>query len=136
MNAKVQDVDGMRIDYSKSSIEVFPAISRLADSDQLYFKFSRNRIKTLEIEKHAELVADFDLCVIDRTINETVVQLFAIFKASRDGEPMNDRRYVAALAEFGRSLIEKEIEAKDLKDASGRPLKLPPLHVESELLAV
>jgi hypothetical protein len=52
---------------------------------------------------HAELLLDFDLCLIDRVMNETIIQLFAIFTVTRNREPLNNWSYVQqAIAFAGR----------------------------------
>jgi hypothetical protein len=133
MESKVLVLNGTTINYSKSSIEIFPAIKELAGSGGLYFKFSKNHIKTLAIQNHAELLLDFDLCLIDRTMNETIIQLFAIFTVTRNREPLNDWSYVQQAIAFARELVIDEIRERDLRDMKGAVIEVPAftLHPDS-----
>lgn len=132
MELKNYAVDGVNIDYSRSSIEVFPAIKQLADSSGLYLKFSKNHIKSLAIENHAELLLDFDLCLIDRVMNETIIQLFAIFSVKKNKEPMNDWKYVLLAVDFARSMIITEIEEAGLLDKTGNAICVPAFTLKPE----
>lgn len=133
MESKILVLNGTTIDYSKSSIEIFPAIKELANSGSLYLKFSRNHIKTLAIQNHAELLLDFDLCLIDREMNETIIQLFAIFTVTRNREPLNDWSFVQQAIAFARWLVIEEIQHRDLRDTQGMIIEVPEftLHPES-----
>ena len=133
MVSKVIVLSGTTIDYSKSSIEIFPALKELANSGGLYLKFSKNHIKTLAIQNHAELLLDFDLCLIDRVMNETIIQLFAIFTVTKDREPLNNWCYVEQAIEFARSLVVDEIGQQNLSDKEGTLIEVPvfTLHPES-----
>ncbi|MDB5211978.1 MAG: hypothetical protein JWQ30_2805 [Sediminibacterium sp.] len=133
MESKILVLNGTTIDYSKSSIEIFPAIKELPNSGSLYLKFSKNHIKTLAIEHHAELSLDFDLCLIDRLMNETIIQLFAIFAVTKDNEPLNDWYYVHEAIAFARSLVVDEIRERGLRDKEGVLIEVPAftLHPES-----
>jgi hypothetical protein len=133
MESKVLVLDGTTIDYSKSSIEIFPAIKKLTKSDELYLKFSKNHIKTLTIQNHAELLLDFDLCLIDRTMNETIIQLFAIFTVTRNREPLNNWLYVQQAIAFARELVVDEIQQGNLRDTKDVMIEVPEfaLHPES-----
>jgi hypothetical protein len=133
MELKVLVLDGTTIDYSKSSIEIFPVIKELTGSGGLYLKFSKNHIKTLAIQNHAELLLDFDLCLIDRVLNETIIQLFAIFTVTRNREPLNDWSYVQQAIAFARGLVIDEIRQQGLRDSSGGIIEVPEftLHPES-----
>jgi len=125
MQSKIQEVNGLTIDFSKSSIEIFPAIKGLADSHALYLKFCKNRIKTLDLQNHAELLMDFDLCMIDKLRDETIIQLFAIFVISKQNEPVNKWEYIADAVGFARSMIVDEIRTGGLKDMSGADIIVP-----------
>lgn len=132
METKIIVLDGTTIDYSKSSIEVFSASKELENSSGLYLKFSKNHIKTLAIEQHAELVLDFDLCLIDRVMNETIIQLFAIFTVTKDMEPLNDWAYVQQAIAFARTLMVDEIGQKGLRDLQGAPIEVPAFSLQPE----
>lgn len=126
MMIKKQQSGEMTIDYSNSSVEVFPALSVLENSDTLYFKFSKNRFKFLEHEQTpAELLLDFDLCLIDRATNDTVIQLFAIFLISAPPHSLKDFVTVEEAIKFGKEIVTVHIQKQDLKDANGDPLRLP-----------
>ncbi|MEO8173703.1 MAG: hypothetical protein ABI581_11490 [Sediminibacterium sp.] len=132
MESKVIVLDGTTIDYSKSSIEIFPAIAELANSSGLYLKFSKNHIKTLAIENHAELLLDFDLCLIDRVMNETIIQLFAIFTVTRDREPMNNWSYVQQAIAFARKLMMDDIRQDELHDKQKVLIQVPEFTLQPE----
>lgn len=132
MERKIHERDGVAIDYTKSSVQVFPAIRRLKDSSALYIKFSNNHIKTLALQQHAELSLDFDLCLIDRDMNETVLQLFAIFTITKSREPMNDWHFVTMAIEFARSLLVEEIERERWTDRSGQLIQVPSFSLNPE----
>ena len=132
MESKIYRVNDVSIDHSRSSIEVFSAISGLQNSEGLYLKFSKNHIKSLAIEKHAELLLDFDLCLIDRTTHETIIQLFAIFALSKNREPVNDWKYVHIAIDFARSLIVDEIKQRGLKDKTGHTIIVPAFTITPE----
>lgn len=134
MYPKIHECDGVSIDYSKSSVEIFPAIKKLKDSDGLYLKFSKNHIKTLALQQHAELLLDFDLCLIDRVTNETIIQLFAIFTLTKNHEPVNEWQYVTAGIDFARSLVIKEIEEKEWKDKEGNLIQVPEFSLNPEAI--
>ena len=123
MQAKTQCIDGIAIDYSKSSIEVFPALQLLAGSTGLYLKFSKNHIRGKH--DHEELSLDFDMCLIDSVMNETVIQLFAILSVTKDGEAVDQWKYVHQAVAFARSLIVEEIKKLDLRDTQQIPVKVP-----------
>ncbi len=132
MEPKVQQVNGITIDYSTSSVEVFPAINDLAGSENLYLKFSKNRIKFLDKGQHAELLVDFDLCLIDRSLNETIMQLFAIFVLSKNNESVTEFTYIEQAVRFGESLIREEITQKQLRDNKGEEILLPVFEVTQD----
>ncbi|MEO7530255.1 MAG: hypothetical protein ABIS69_02555 [Sediminibacterium sp.] len=125
MELKMYEIDGTQIDYSKSSIEIFPAIAGLKNATGLYLKFSKNHIKSLAIEHHASLLLDFDLCLIDRVTNETIIQLFAIFTLTKNREPVNDWKYVLQAVEFARSMIITVIKEAGLQDQAGDEIRVP-----------
>jgi hypothetical protein len=125
MELKVLQLNGITIDYSKSSIEIFPAIQELENSSGLYLKFSKNHIKTMAIQHHAELLLDFDLCLIDRVMNETIIQLFAIFTVTKDRQPMNEWSHVQQSVDFARSLVIGEIQKRGLVDKTGNTIQVP-----------
>lgn len=132
MEEKIRDVGGLLVNYSKSSIQVFPAIRRLKDSSELYLKFSNNHTRTLALQLHAELSLDFDLCLIDRAMNETILQLFAIFTVTHNGEPMNQWHYVETAIAFARTLLVEEIEGQGWEDRTGHLIQVPALQVKPE----
>lgn len=132
MESTIHVTDRVSIDYSKSSVQLFPAIKGLADSSGLYLKFSKNQIKTMAIQQHAELLLDFDFCLIDRTTNETIIQLFAIFIVTKDNQPVNEWQYVTKGIEFARSLIVEEIQQKQLKDKAGNLIEVPQFSLNPE----
>lgn len=134
MYPKIHESNGVRIDYSKSSVQIFPAIRRLKDSSELYLKFSKNHIKTMALQQHAELLLDFDLCLIDRAMNETIIQLFAIFTVTKNGGPVNDWQYVTSGIDFARTLIVEEIEEKEWKDRSGNLIDVPSFSLKPEAI--
>ncbi len=125
-------LNGTTIDYSKSSIEIFPAIKELANSSSFYLKFSKNHIKTLAIQNHAELLLDFDLCLIDRKMNETIIQLFAIFTVTKNREPLNAWSYVQQAIAFARELMIDEIQLQDLRDTQGTIIEVPAFTLRPE----
>jgi hypothetical protein len=125
MHSKIHVLNGVSIDYSKSSVQLFPAMKQLADSSGLYLKFSKNHIKTMTIQQHAELSLDFDLCLIDSVTNETIIQLFAIFTVTKGQAPVNEWQYVTMGVDFARELVTGEIEEKQLKDKSGNAIQVP-----------
>ena len=129
MQPKVEFFNGTRIDYSKSSIETFPAIKLLDDSEQLYFKFSKNLVKSVE---HEDLLMDFDLCLIDRKMNETILQLFAIFVITDGRESVNDWKFIELAVTFARILIVREVEKCGLTDKKGDPIVVPLFAVTPE----
>lgn len=120
------------IDFSKSSIEIFPALEQLAGSDHLYFKFSKNRVKLSEQTAEEILLMDFDLCLIDREMNETILQLFAIFTVKDEAGAVSDWRNIEIAVSFARSMVIKEAEDRQLKDKFGQPLTVPPFAVTPE----
>lgn len=132
MESKMIVLNGTTIDYSKSSIEIFPAIKELANSDGLYLKFSKNHIKTLAIQNHAELLLDFDLCLIDREMNETIIQLFAIFTVTRNKEPLNNWSFVQQAIVFARWLLIEEIQYQDLRDKQRVIIEVPEFTLRPE----
>jgi hypothetical protein len=132
MYPKICELNGVSIDYSKSSVQVFPALKQLADSSGLYLKFSKNHIKTMAIQQHAELSLDFDLCMIDKVTNETIIQLFAIFTVTKSNEPVNKWQYVTTGIDFARSLVVEEIEQKQLKDKAGNLVEVPAFTLNPE----
>jgi hypothetical protein len=132
MHPKICELNGVSIDYSKSSVQVFPALTQLADSSGLYLKFSKNHIKTMAIQQHAELSLDFDLCMIDQATNETIIQLFAIFTVTKNHEPVNEWQYVTTGIDFARSLVVGEIEEKQLKDKAGNLVQVPAFTLNPE----
>lgn len=132
MQPRVRQVDGITIDYTRSSIEIFNAIRQLKDSNSLYLKFSKNHIKTMALQSHAELSLDFDLCLIDRMMNETIIQLFAIFTVTDHQKPVNEWKYVQKGIEFARSLLTDEIREKELKDKSGELVVVPEFTLNPE----
>lgn len=134
MEEKIRVVDGLTFDYSKSSIQVFPAIRVLNDSSELYFKFSNNHIRTMALQMHAELSLDFDLCLIDRRMNETIMQLFAIITVSKNGEPMNQWAYVETAIAFARNLMAEEIEGQQWRDRTKQLIQLPELSIHPETI--
>ncbi len=134
MQTKIHVVDGLTIDHSKSSLEVFPAMLSLEGSDELYLKFSKNHIKTSAIEGHARLSLDFDLCLIDRAMDETVMQLFAIFSVTKNKEPLNQWSNVQSAINFARSLIVDEILRRGLKDRNGNTIVVPVLTLSAETI--
>ena len=125
MESKIRVVNGVTIDYSKSSVQVFKPLKDLENSNGLYLKFSKNHIKTLAIENHAKLSLDFDLCLIDKVMDETIIQLFAIFVVTKDQEPMNEWSYVQQAVDFARSLVIDAIKNQDLRDKSGELVVVP-----------
>jgi hypothetical protein len=125
MESKIRVLNGITIDYSKSSVQVFPALKDLENSNGLYLKFSKNHIKTMAIENHAKLSLDFDLCLIDAVMNETIIQLFAIFAVTKDQEPVNEWSYVQEAVDFARSLVMDAIKNQDLLDKSGNLVQVP-----------
>ena len=132
MYPKIHVDNDVSIDHSKSSVQVFPAIRQLKDSSGLYLKFSKNHIKTLAIQQHAELSLDFDLCMIDSVTNETIIQLFAIFTVTKEREPVNEWKYVTMGIDFARALVVAEIEDKQLKDKSGNLIQVPSFSLNPE----
>jgi hypothetical protein len=134
MQSKIHVIDGLTIDHSKSSIEVFPALQALEGSDELYLKFSKNHIKTVAIEDHARLSLDFDLCLIDRALDETVIQLFAIFSVTKNRDPLNEWKYVQSAINFARSLIVDEIARRGLKDKMGHTIIVPVLTLTADAI--
>jgi hypothetical protein len=126
MEIKKQHSGEITIDYSTSSVEVFPALSVLGNSDNLYFKFSKNRFKFREHEETAtELLLDFDLCLIDRATNDTVMQLFAVFVISAPPSCIKDFETVEQAINFGKEMVSVQIREQDLKDTKGDALRLP-----------
>jgi hypothetical protein len=135
MEPKNYQLDGLSLDFSKSSIEVFPAVSALANSTGLYLKFSKNKIKFIDVLNHAELLLDFDLCLIDAEIDETIVQLFAIFiLIKNNNEPITDVKCISDATHFGRSLIINEIKKLGLKDMHGMDITVPELSINPALI--
>jgi hypothetical protein len=120
------------IDFSKSSVEIFPALAQLDGSDHLYFKFSKNRVKLSEENAEEILLMDFDLCLIDRAMNETVLQLFAIFAIKDQAGAVSDWRNIEIAVSFARSMVIKEAEERKLTDQHGQPLTVPPFAVTPE----
>jgi hypothetical protein len=126
MEIKKQQSGEITIDYSTSSVEVFPALSALGNSDNLYFKFSKNRFKFREQEETlTELLLDFDLCLIDRTTNDTVIQLFAVFVISASPSHIKNFETVEQAINFGKELVAVQVREQDLKDTKGDLLRLP-----------
>ncbi len=133
-DSKIWKINGVSINYSQSSVQVFPAIKNLADSTGLYLKFSKNHIKTLALQQHAELSLDFDLCMIDKVTNETIIQLFAIFAVTKNNEPVNEWQYVTIGIDFARSLVVNEVAEKELKDKAGNPIEVPAFSLNPEAI--
>ena len=125
MESKIRVFNGVTIDYSKSSVQVFGAIKNLENSNGLYLKFSKNHIKTMAIEYHAKLSLDFDLCLIDTVMNETIIQLLAIFAVTKEQEPMNEWSYVQQSVDFARSFVIDAIQSQNLLDKAGSLIAVP-----------
>lgn len=132
MQSRIHHVNGITIDYSRSSLEVF-GTNGLKDSSHLYFKFSKNLIRTLAIQNHAELLLDFDLCLIDRAnTNETIIQLFAIFVITKNNEPVNQFAYIQDAVAFARSLVIDEVRESGLQDEAGNDIIVPEFEITAE----
>jgi hypothetical protein len=132
MLSKIREINGLTIDFSRTSIEIFPAIKELPGSDDLYLKFSKNIIRSLELQKHAELLMDFDFCLINRSQDETIIQLLAIFLITENHAPVNNWRVITAAVDFGRSMIIDEIQKSALKDMAGNEIRVPEFLVTPE----
>jgi hypothetical protein len=132
MPSKIREINGLMIDFSRTSIEIFPAIKELSNSDDLYLKFSKNIIRSLELQKHAELLMDFDLCLINRSQDETIIQLFAIFLISENNAPVNNWKVITEAVDFGRSMVVDEIDKAGLKDMAGNKIVVPGFVVTPE----
>ena len=130
MEIKTQQSGEITIDYSTSSVEVFPALDVLGNSDTLYFKFSKNRFKMMEQDQTpAELLLDFDLCLIDRATNDTIMQLFAVFVINAPFASLKDFVTVEQAVNFGKEMMEMKIREQGLKDTKGDSLRLPAFEI-------
>jgi hypothetical protein len=133
MKIKKHHSGEMVIDYSRSSVQVFHALSELGNSDTLYFKFSKNRFKYPEPgQVPRELVLDFDLCLINRKNDDTVMQLFAIFQVSAPEQALKEFVTVKEAINFGKEMLTTQIEEDDLKDAKGGTLRLPEFDINPD----
>ena len=133
MQVRKEMIGDISIDYSTSSVETFDALEKLRDSGSLYFKFSKNRFRFLP--EHAgkeEFLMDFDLCLIDRTTGDTIIQLFAIFVLEGEAAVLKDISSLERAVNFGIELIQRQIDGQMLRDLHGNPIQLPAFEVTPE----